>query len=196
MYHYVYMSYDDTRYYIGVRTSKVQPCFDNYLGSYTDKSFKPYSKIILSYHIDRKAAMEAERYWQHKFKVVENPLFANRAYQTTTGFSTYGLKACKETRKKLSELRKGKPINFTEDSLNKFAQHCRKINKELDRSGTNNGRYIETKFVFTNLKTEETIIETPHNFSNQTGLDRSRVSKLFKGKIHHYKQWVCSCILS
>jgi hypothetical protein len=87
-YHYVYYSYEEYgRGYIGSRTCKCLPEEDiKYFGSFKDKSFKPTQKIILKSYNTREEAYEDEIILQEHYKVVENPHFANRAYQTSTKF--------------------------------------------------------------------------------------------------------------
>ena len=86
---YVYYSYEEYgRGYIGKRECKCLPEEDvNYFGSSKDKSFKPKYKIILkSDYNTREEAYADEIILQQHYKVVENPHFANRAYQTSTKF--------------------------------------------------------------------------------------------------------------
>lgn len=127
MYHYTYLTKNKNRYYIGVRTCKCLPWEDKYMGSFSDKSFKPTDKIILSYHYSRKDAVEAEIFWHNLFDVARNPLFANRAKQKSTGFDyrtsgknhpMYGKPLPKKVREKISKARmgmtpwnKGKPMS-------------------------------------------------------------------------------------
>ena len=118
-YHYVYYSYEEwDRGYFGSRTCKCLPEEDiTYFGSYADKTFKPTQKIILKDdYVTREEAYTDEIILQNYYKVVENPHFANRSYQTSTGFSQKGRIAWNkgiprdpETIRKMSESRKGKP---------------------------------------------------------------------------------------
>jgi DNA-binding transcriptional regulator YiaG len=95
--HYVYYSFEEFgRGYIGSRTSDVPPEEDLYVGSYRDKTFKPTQKIILFIADSRKKANEVEMKLQVFFSVVENPHFVNRSVQTSTSFSTEGLKMTDE----------------------------------------------------------------------------------------------------
>jgi len=110
-YHYVYYSYEEYgRGYIGSRTCKCLPEDDiRYFGSFKDKTFKPTQKIILkSDYATREEAYVDEIILQEYYKVVENPHFANRAYQTSTSFSVYGTTLSEEHKRKISEARKGK----------------------------------------------------------------------------------------
>jgi hypothetical protein len=87
MFHVVYLSFEEGeegRDYVG-KHSSTNP-YDEYLGSYKDKSFNPAGKIILEYANTEEGAVEAEVRWQKVFKVVEDPQYANQSYQTNTGF--------------------------------------------------------------------------------------------------------------
>ena len=109
-YYYTYYSYEEWgRGYIGSRGCKCLPEDDvKYFGSFSDKTFKPTQKIILKNdYTTRKEALIDEIILQKYYKVVENPHFVNKSYQTNTGFSTYGLPPSKETREKKSKKLKG-----------------------------------------------------------------------------------------
>jgi hypothetical protein len=117
-YHYVYYSYEEwDRGYFGSRTCKCLPEEDvKYFGSFSDKNFKPTQKIILKDdYATREEAYADEIILQQYYKVVENPHFANKAYQTSTGFSRKGIIPWNkgvprnpETIRKMSENLKGK----------------------------------------------------------------------------------------
>lgn len=88
-YHYTYYSYEEYgKGYFGSRTCKCLPKEDvNYFGSFSDKNFKPTQKIILKDDYNtREEAYIDEITLQEYYRVVENPHFANRAYQTSTKF--------------------------------------------------------------------------------------------------------------
>ena len=88
-YYYTYYSYEEWgRGYIGSRGCKCLPEEDvNYFGSFKDKTFNPTKKIILkSDYSTREESYIDEIILQEYYKVVENPHFANRAYQTSTKF--------------------------------------------------------------------------------------------------------------
>lgn len=102
-YYYTYYSYEEWgRGYFGSRGCKCLPEEDvNYLGSFKDKTFEPKYKIILkSDYSTRAEAYADEIVLQEYYKVVENPHFANRAYQTSTKFyftdGSFGGKKAKE----------------------------------------------------------------------------------------------------
>jgi hypothetical protein len=105
-YHYTYYSYEEWgRGYFGSRTCKCLPKEDiKYFGSFRDNTFNPTQKIILKDDYDtREEAYADEIILQEYYKVVENPHFANRAYQTSIGFSTQGTKHSNERLLQLKE---------------------------------------------------------------------------------------------
>ena len=125
-YHYVYYSYEEyDRGYIGSRTCKCLPEEDiKYFGSFKDKTFKPTQKIILkSDYTTREEAYADEITLQEYYKVVENPHFANKCYQTSTKF---WYKVSKEEANKGNETRKKLGLGIyglTEEQVN---QRCKK----------------------------------------------------------------------
>ncbi len=93
MYHFLYDSFEEFpggRDYIGAHST--EDLYDGYLGSFSDESFKPTGRIIISFYPDRGSLLKAEGNLQRSLGVVENPQYANRAYQTSAGFSTLGSK--------------------------------------------------------------------------------------------------------
>lgn len=85
--HYVYYSYEEWgRGYIGKRSSKVPPEHDSYLGSFTDKTFRPTQKIILGVFDTVEEALRNEILLHNFYDVAKNPHFANKAKQTSSGF--------------------------------------------------------------------------------------------------------------
>jgi hypothetical protein len=92
MAHYVYYVYEQWgRGYIGSRSTKKDLQADyNYMGSFRDKSFKPTEKIILMEFDSGKEARSAEVLLHNFYEVAKNTNFANKAKQTSSGFSTEG----------------------------------------------------------------------------------------------------------
>lgn len=88
-YYYTYYSYEEWgRGYFGSRGCKCLPEEDvKYFGSSKDKTFKPKYKIILKDdYATREEAYADEIILQEYYKVVENPHFANKSYQTSKKF--------------------------------------------------------------------------------------------------------------
>jgi hypothetical protein len=93
MFHTVYNSFEsgpNGRDYIG-KHSTDDP-YDDYKGSFKDKSFKPDNKIVFAYSKTKEGAVWLEIMFQKVFGVVEDPQFVNQSYQTSTGFDTTGAK--------------------------------------------------------------------------------------------------------
>jgi hypothetical protein len=91
MWHIVYLSYEGFktgRDYIGKRSTS--NLHDGYLGSFTDSSFNPDTRIILGYYKTSQAAIVAEIQWQRVFQVATDPQYANRSYQTSKKFECVG----------------------------------------------------------------------------------------------------------
>jgi hypothetical protein len=156
-YHYTYYSYEKWgRGYFGSRTCRCFPEEDiRYFGSFKDKTFKPKYKIILKDdYATREEAYADEIILQEYYKVVENPHFANRAYQTSTGFSRKGMtspnkgkKMSVEQRNKLSDSCKGRIV--TEQTRQKISKSGkgRKLTKEHKKKigKSNKGKSRQTE---------------------------------------------------
>lgn len=102
MWHFVYLSFDSSpggRNYIGKHTTRNLD--DGYFGSFSDSTFRPDSRIILGYFQSSEAAVAAEIQWQRVFQVATDPEFANRSYQTSTGFVCTG--HTEESRQKMRD---------------------------------------------------------------------------------------------
>lgn len=85
-YFYVYCSYEQWgRSYIGKRECLCPPTEDvSYLGSFSDKTFKPTEKIIIAEFESSEEAYAAEEKLHAFFKVDENPRFANKRLQSAS----------------------------------------------------------------------------------------------------------------
>jgi hypothetical protein len=131
-YHYVYYSYEEWgRGYFGSRTCRCLPEKDvNYFGSFKDKTFKPTQKIILKDdYATRAEAYIDEIILQEYYKVVENPHFANRAYQTSTGWTTLGSKMTEEQLKRHTEYFRNNPPLLGRKHSEETKQKLREKNK-------------------------------------------------------------------
>ena len=95
--YYVYYSYEEWgRGYIGYRKCRYKkgytPETEPYLGTYSDKSFKPTEKIILFSNLTKLEAMEIEIKLHAFYNVKDNNHFANKANANSTGFCFSGSK--------------------------------------------------------------------------------------------------------
>lgn len=111
--HYVYLlQHRDTGMsYIGSRTCKCRIGSDKYMGSssaMTQEDKAGCNKIILKRFSTRKEAIAYEIELHEEFDVGVNPLFWNKAKQTSTGFDTTGsnVNHTSKHKKYLSESRK------------------------------------------------------------------------------------------
>ena len=110
--YYVYYSYEEWgRGYIGAKPSGYEgnPEDDPYLGSFTDKTFRPSKKVILGVYFTPEECLKAEVKLHEFFQVDVNPHFANLARQTSTGFIS--LVKTDEHCRKISEAHKGKKLS-------------------------------------------------------------------------------------
>jgi hypothetical protein len=113
-YYYTYYSYEEWgRGYFGSRKCYCLPEEDvKYFGSSKDKNFRPTQKIILKNdYATREEAYADEIILQQHYKVVENPHFANRAYQTSTKFYV-PIEQAKETGRKVQENNRKNKTSF------------------------------------------------------------------------------------
>jgi len=199
-YHYVYYSYEEWGMgYIGSRTCRCLPEEDvKYFGSFKNKEFKPTQKIILkSDYATREEAYVDEIILQHYYKVVENLHFANRAYQTSTGFSRKGAiphnkgkEMSEEQRKKLSDVCKGR--KQSEEAKEKISkkfkgrvlseEHKRKIGE------SNRGKSRQTKEGLERLKKiqQERKGKPGKKHSEET---RRKISEATKGRVPWNKKY-------
>lgn len=109
-YHYTYVLIgEDNRLYIGVHSDDKPPKEDGYMGSFSDRTFKPISKHILGLWPTRKEAVIHEIKLHNEFDVGgSNKLFVNKAKQTSVGFDITGYTHTDETKANLSILGKGR----------------------------------------------------------------------------------------
>ena len=108
---YVYYSYEQWgRGYIGSRTAKGCYPGEDYLGSYSDETFKPTDKIIL-FTGTAEESLAVEVKLHAFFDVVLSPHYANRARQTSAGFTTAGLVMSGEQKAQISKAQTGKVMS-------------------------------------------------------------------------------------
>jgi len=172
-YHYVYYSYEEWgNGYFGSRTCRCLPEEDvKYFGSFSDKNFKPTQKIILeSNYTTRKEAYTDEIILQEYYKVVENPHFANRAYQTSEKFSWKNNKHSELTKQKISLSLKGKKRSDV------FIKKC-KGRKHNEKTKIKISEAMKNK-----LQSEETKRKRSESNRNPSEETRRKMSEAHKGK--------------
>jgi hypothetical protein len=131
-YHYTYYSYEEWGMgYFGSRSCKCLPEEDvKYFGSFKSKTFKPTKKIILKDdYATREEAIVDEIILHDYYDVVRNPHFANRAKQTSTGWTTFGSKMTEEQLKRHTEYFKNNPPLLGKKHSEETKEKLRQINK-------------------------------------------------------------------
>ena len=159
-YYYTYYSYEEWgRGYFGSRGCKCLPEEDiKYFGSFTDKIFKPTQKIILkSDYTTRADAYADEIILQEHYKVVENPHFANKSYQTSTKFSWKHRKHSPTTKQKISLKLKGVKRGADYIQKCKGRRHSDETKRKMSESqkGIKNHNYGKKASDFTRKKLSE-----------------------------------------
>lgn len=195
-YHYVYYSYEEYgRGYFGSRTCKCLPKEDiKYFGSFKDKNFKSTQKIILKDdYATREEAYVDEIILQEYYKVVENPHFANRAYQTSTGWTTLGLFPSDETRKKLSESHKGRIAwNKGKSVLDEVKEKIRQKNKgrkQTEEHKLKRAQKISKEFTLLDPYGKIVSGKNVSQFCRDNNLNHSHIFNVMSGKRNHHKGW-------
>lgn len=132
-FHYTYeiTNVNNGMKYIGSRSCLCLPCFDPYMSSskYVKAAIKEdehahFVKIVLQEFPTREEAIEHEILLHNKFDVGKNPVFYNKAKQTSTRFDyhpdhypsgpdspIYGRRTSEETKQKLREIRLKNPVS-------------------------------------------------------------------------------------
>ena len=213
-YFYTYYSYEEYgRGYIGKRECKCLPEQDiKYFGSFTDKTFKPTQKIILKDdYRTREEALDDEIILQQYYKVVENPHFVNKAYQTSTKFcytlsseqaSEAGKKGGKISGKKMYELRIGIHAQTPEQKIEygKKSHELRiGIHAQTPEQRSENGKIggkIGGKIIAERTAREFTLVsptgEVIHGrnlrrFAEENNLHQGHLTSLLNGKRKSHK---------
>jgi len=154
-YNYIITNLNNYKRYIGVRSCNCWPTEDNkYTGSC--KTLKKimvkegkewFKKEIIALWDIRELAVEHEIRLHNYFEVGMNPMFYNQSKQTSTRWDTTGVKLSGETRKKLSEIHKGKKISEETKRKISKSEKGKKTSEETKRkmsksaSGKNNPMY-------------------------------------------------------
>lgn len=189
MHHYTYLlvNTQDLKLYIGKRSCNCFPVDDTaYMGSskYVPKHL--CTKIILQEFSTSDQAIEHEMYLHNKYNVGINPLFYNKAKQTSLKFDTTGvpMPCSDETKQKLSKVKKGIVPNWSDagkhqilSNLNKgrSAEVRIKSGQQLKTNGSNKGTknsqfrpwFISTEtvtYLFLDIsKSELSVLENHYN---------------------------------
>jgi hypothetical protein len=131
-YYYVYRITNKihNKHYYGYRSSNTIPGLDigiKYLSSSSDKDFikdqiqnpQNYKYVIVRIFNNREDAHNLEIKLHARFNVGANPSFYNKAKATSSKFSITGTTLSEQTKKKMSESRKGRIV--TQETRNKIS---------------------------------------------------------------------------
>ena len=222
MYHYTYLLHNGSQFYIGVRSSKVEPSLDyNYLGSSTDQEFCKTikSKTILRTFKTRKEASLHEVQLHEFHDVGVNPRFANRAKATINGFCRQGISHLETTKNKISASNRGKEFSEKHKERLSVAQKARKPFSAETRKKMSSSHKGKKNTKEATLKQALAISGLKHcqadhavyHFINKNGLqfigkriefqnkfeisNKTNFRSLFakKPKIYSYKGWRVAC---
>lgn len=195
-YYYTYYTYEEWgRGYFGSRGCKCLPEKDvKYFGSFKDKTFKPTQKIILKDdYSTREEAYVDEIILQKYYKVVENPHFANRAYQITTRFSTLGIFPSDETRKKLSESHKGKTAwnkgMCVSDEVKEKIRQKNKGRKQTEEHKFKRALKLAREFTLVDPYGRIVTGKNVSQFCRDNNLSSSHIFNVISRKRNHHKGW-------
>jgi hypothetical protein len=137
---------DSRRFYIGVRSCKVNPEEDKYFGS--SKSFREWRKNnkdaeivkqVLAIWKDRKSASQHEILLHDCFDVAKNPEFFNRSKALSSGFTTAGVPMVNKFQKGQA-VRRGAKLNAEQIEAARLrklgARHTEETKRKMSRSQT------------------------------------------------------------
>lgn len=139
MWHILYLSYEsEGRDYIGAHST--EDLNDGYLGSYSDDTFSPDSRIIIGYYKSRDSLLRAEEILQKSLNVAKDSQYANRSIQTSSGFNRQGVPDTAQTRSKKSQAHTGKIRSAAQVQTMTEAQNRPEVRekKSLAMAGDNN----------------------------------------------------------
>lgn len=167
--YYTYLSYESfsKRKYIGY--SKVKPKYDlpiqdPYKGSYSDDTFKPDKKIILTVHATAKEALAMEVLLQKRNNVLKDPDFVNRViYDEGFLISEH----TDQTKLKISEAHKGKKLT---------PEHCQKLS-EAKKGKKIKPEVLEQRLGRTHSKGTKTKMSNAHKGKPKSNSHRESISK-------------------
>lgn len=206
MYHYVYLLINTTtnHMYIGKRSCNIHPDLDTaYMSSSKHVPKEQCDKIILSLHSSSQEALEEEIRLHNLYDVGINPMFYNKAKQTSISFDTTGISIPMkpEIKVKISLSNKGVKKTLTHEQREKLKVHLAQFRTSAVRKkasetliargsnkGTNNSQftpwYISTPTVthlFLNISKNSKAIQdgfkSPKHYVD--------LQRKFKGELKH-----------
>lgn len=162
---YVYCTFDnDSRFYIGSRLCPegISPEEDSsYMGSYSYEGFEPTGKTILLVSDNLYICREFETLLQ--FDLIRDKSCVNKALFPLTGKAKLYPSKCPSIRRKLSELRKSKPMSPAQ------AQHLARVNAGQKKG--NHPRADKKSYPFFNCETGELFFGTIYDLADHVGVN-------------------------
>jgi hypothetical protein len=210
--HYTYYSYEEWGIgYFGSRSCECLPEEDlHYFGSFSNKNFTPTQKIILKCDYETRAeAIEDEVTLHNFYDVAANPHFANRSKQTTSKFTTSGMKMTEEQRKRMGDRLRGRKLSsevikkvadanrgkkrseeqrkrMSEAQKNKVYTPSKETRKKMgeSRKGSKNHNYGKPLSEETKMKLRESQLgEKSHNYGKPLSEEtKIKISESLKGR--------------
>jgi hypothetical protein len=209
-FHYVYYTYEEWgRGYIGKRTCICVPEQDTeYMGSFSDKTFKPNHKIILAVFDTSREALAAEALLHDAYNVSKNQLFANKAKQTTEWFNTEGVPKTEEHKEKIRQSNTGRKRTDESKRRMSLSKMGNKYNLGVKRGphplkGVPRGKMTDEQRMLVSLKSKKQKIQIqvtnslgismcPLNvrfFCEEHGIDHSQLRRMARGRGKTCKGW-------
>lgn len=201
--HYVYYSYEEGgRGYIGKRSSSVPPDQDPYLGSFTDKTFKPTKKVVIALFDSAEDAIRSEIALHRLFRVDKSEHFANKVIQPSPefvnkpGIFRHRKRTLEEMQRDSEELRKNaEQLRKLEES---YDEHELEQWRELFRIlKSQRGKYFSEEVEDLYMTTYP--LRSPlgtvfpatdlEQFCFRFGLDFTEITRLLMGEIESHKGW-------
>lgn len=200
VWHYTYYSYEEGgRGYIGKRTSSVPPESDPYLGSFSDKTFKPTRKTVIAVFDSAERACESEIALQVLFNVGKEEHFANKKIHSSPSFTNSRRKPnwknlrtteeIMEIRRSANSLRKLE-ASMSQEYIAEWLPAIELINKDRRRL-IDEGRVSELSSLFLLKNPYGTTypIDNLEGFCERLDLDLSSIQKLCNGSIDSWNGW-------
>lgn len=223
--YYTYYSYEEAergRGYIGYRKcpEDISIRQDKYLGSFTDKSFKPTCKVIIGIYDTQEDAVKAEADLHELYNVDSDPHFANKIKQSKYWYyDNRGISLSEAHKKKLSKSLKGRPSPnkgnvYSAETREKFSirmKNAIKTNPEkytyllskkcpsaetraklsVALSGTKNPSYKGIRYSWYNKKTGETEVDkTILEMKEKYKYITNKIYYVATKKVKSHKGWV------
>jgi hypothetical protein len=188
MFHTVYLSFEngkEGRDYVGKHST--EDPYDGYLGSFRDDSFSPDGKIVIAYAKTPQGAVWLEERFQKVFRVVEDPQFANQAYQTSTGFDRTGAIDSEKTKRKKSLAQKGNKKGLGNKS--KTGQTNSQSHREAVSRANRGNAWASKPIILVHPNGVEEVWESVSKACRKYNLDPGHLSACARGERKRHRKF-------